>query len=217
MSPRVNRFWRRIYTHHLPLAMGTIACVVVLYITRSYPDWISRLSFATAYPAVILLMATLCVGPFNVLRRRRNPVSSDLRRDIGIWAGVVGVLHAVVGQCVHLRGRPWLYYIYERSQGHLFPLRHDQFGFANYTGLLAALFLIALFATSNDLSLRTLGTPGWKRLQRWNYLCFGLAAIHTVLYQATEARRDGFVVVSSISILLTIAIQLLGFARRRTT
>lgn len=115
-----------------------------------------------------------------------------------------------------MRGRPWLYYIYERSQIHLLPLRHDQFGFANDTGLVAVLILILLLASSNDVSLRALGTPGWKRLQRWNYLCFGSAAIHTVFYQATEGKTNAFVLVSTISILLTLALQLLGFASRRT-
>jgi sulfoxide reductase heme-binding subunit YedZ len=39
---------------------------------------------ATAYVSLALLAATLVTGPINLLRRRPNPVSTDLRRDLGI-------------------------------------------------------------------------------------------------------------------------------------
>lgn len=163
----------------------------------------------------MLLAATLWIGPWNTLRGRRTPVSTDLRRDIGIWAAIVGLTHAVVGQCVHLRGRPWLYYVYGKS-GHVLPFRHDLFGWANYTGLFGAFLLLALFATSNDLSLRALGTPQWKKLQRWNYGCFGIAAIHTLLYQTSEKLHGPFVIAAVLSVGLTALIQFAGVYRRRS-
>jgi sulfoxide reductase heme-binding subunit YedZ len=198
----------------LTLAALTTVAVVLLYMTRPYKDVVTRLSFATAYPAIILLTITLLIGPVNVLLRRRNPVSSDLRRDVGILAGVISILHAVAGQCVHLRGRPWLYYVYGPTEKHVGP-RHDIFGFSNYTGLLATLVVIALFATSNDLSLRVLGTPRWKALQRWNYAAFGLAAMHTFGYQATEKLKVIWVGTTVSCVVITVAIQIAGFLRRR--
>src|SRR5947207_8770845 len=145
----------------------SFACVAALYSTRPYKDVLSRASFATAYPALILLAATLLIGPWNWLRRRPNPISSDLRRDLGIWAGILAILHTVAGQCVHLRGRPWLYYIYGSTEHH-HGLRHDLFGLANHTGALSALVVMALLATSNEYSLRQLRTRGWEKLQRRN-------------------------------------------------
>jgi methionine sulfoxide reductase heme-binding subunit len=206
--------WRLIY-HHLPLAMATAGSFAVLFVTRPYKDWISRASFAIAYPALLFLIVTLSIGPLNLLRKQRNPISIDFRRDVGIWAGIIGLAHAVVGQCVHLRGRPWLYYIYDRRQRHLVPLRHDLFGFANFSGLLASLLLLALLATSNDLSLRSLGTPRWKQLQRWNYLCFGLAATHTTLYQISEKKLNTFVILGGVGMVLTLILQLSGYTLRR--
>ena len=41
-----------------------------------------RWSMATAYVGLALLGATLALGPLSVLRRRPNPVSTDLRRDV---------------------------------------------------------------------------------------------------------------------------------------
>lgn len=188
---------------------------LALYFTRPYRDVVTRASFATAYPALLLLALTLLTGPLNVLLRRRNPVSSDLRRDIGIWAGIFSVAHSVIGQCVHLRGRPWLYYIYDRRQSHWLPVRHDLFGFANYTGLAGTLIVLALVASSNDYSLRRLGTPGWKKLQRWNYAVFGLVAAHAIGYLLIEKQKLPFDLTIAISIALTITAQAAGYSLRR--
>ena len=65
---------------------------------------------ASAYAGLFFLAASLSLGPWNVLRRKPNPVSSDLRRDVGIWAGVLALIHTAVGLTVHLRGRMWMYF-----------------------------------------------------------------------------------------------------------
>lgn len=212
MSPRMKSRFRR---HHLPLALLSAAIVWPLYVTRPYPDVITRLSFATAWPALGLLALTLMIGPWRTLQGKAPVLSSDLRRDIGIWGGVLGVLHAVIGQCEHLRGRPWLYYVYEKTQEHLVPLRHDLFGFSNYTGLFAGLLLLALLATSNDASLRKYGGAGWKSLQRWNYVCFGLTALHTFGYLiGIQSLKWAWVATASFCILLAALLQYLGWRRR---
>jgi len=208
-----KRLQRRIVRHHLPLLVISASAAAALYYTRPYADVLTRLSFSTAYPALLLLAFTLLAGPWNVVRKRANPVSSDLRRDVGIWAGVLGVIHTAVGQCVHLRGRPWLYYVYS-SQEHHHGLRHDVFGFANYAGALSVMLLMALLATSNDWSLRRLGTPGWKRLQRWNYAVFALAAAHAIGYLTIEKQKLPFDVTIAACILITLALQACGFAAR---
>jgi sulfoxide reductase heme-binding subunit YedZ len=203
----------RLLRHHLPLFLLSAASAAALYFTRPYPDVLTRLSFSTAYPAIVLLGFTLLTGPWNILRSRVNPVSSDLRRDTGIWAGVLGIVHTAIGQCVHLRGRPWLYYVYG-PQEHHHGLRHDVFGFANYTGALSVLLLALLLATSNDWSLRRLGTPGWKTLQRWNYAVFALAAAHAIGYLVIEKQKLNFDLVIAACILITIALQACGFVMR---
>lgn len=204
-----SRLWR----HHLPLFVFSFATVAALFSTRPYRDVVSRASFAAAYPALALMAATLLVGPWNLLRRRPNPVSSDLRRDLGIWAGILGVVHAAVGQFVHLRGRPWLYYVYGSTEHHHGP-RHDLFGLANYTGALGVLLLAALFATSNDLSLKRFGTRKWKQLQRWNYAVFALVAIHSVAFQVVEKQTEPWVMMVAFCIALALIIQVGGIMRR---
>ena len=212
MSARMNsRLWR----HHLPLALGSTVIIFILYVTRPYADVITRLSFATAWPALVLLAATLIIGPWRILQGKAPILSQDLRRDIGIWGGTLGVLHACVGQFEHLRGRPWLYYVYEKTQEHLVPIRHDLFGFSNFTGLFAGLILLLLLATSNDASLRKYGGAGWKSLQRWNYACFGLTALHTFGYLiGIQSLKWTWIAAASLCVLLTTALQYLGWRRR---
>ena len=210
-----RRLRLRLVKHPLPLFVFSVIGVAALYFTRPYKDVVSRASFATAYPALALLAATLLVGPWNLVKKRKNPISSDLRRDLGIWAGILGILHSAIGQCVHLRGRPWLYYVYGPKEHHSFPLRHDLFGLANYTGAVSALLLVALLATSNDFSLQALGTPRWKQLQRWNYAVFALAAVHSFAYQGVEKQHLPFVATVALCVAITLALQVAGIARRR--
>jgi methionine sulfoxide reductase heme-binding subunit len=190
------------------LLLASVVSVWALYATRPYSDVLSRASFATAYPALVLLGATLLIGPLNLLRNRPNPVSIDLRRDLGIWAGILAILHTAIGQCVHLRERPWMYYVYGPAEHpHRLALRHDLFGFANDSGAFAALIVVALLATSNDFSLRTLGTRRWKQLQRWNYAAAALVALHAFGYQGIEKQRPQFVAVVVACVATALAMQ----------
>jgi sulfoxide reductase heme-binding subunit YedZ len=213
-----HRLSQRLWRHHLPIGFLTLAAAGLLYATRDYSDVITRLSFASAYPALFLIGLSLMIGPWKLLKRRRGvAISMDFRRDLGIWAGIAGVFHAVVGNFEHLRGRPWLYYIYENWQDkHVQPFRYDIFGLGNFTGLFAALVLLALLATSNDASLRKLGTPGWKQLQRWNYAAFALMAVHTFTYQwAIKQPNLPWVMLAFAAIATTTVLQYMGYERRR--
>jgi sulfoxide reductase heme-binding subunit YedZ len=209
-----SRLESRLSRHHLPIGALSFATVAALYFTRPYPDVLSRASFATAYPALALLAVTLLIGPWNLLSKKANPVSIDLRRDIGIWAGVLGIVHAGVGQFVHLRGRPWLYYVYGPTEHH-HGIRHDLFGLANYSGALGVLLLAMLFATSNDLSLRRFGTQKWKQLQRWNYAVFALVAAHSFAFQGVEKQKAPWVMTVVACVAAAMVVQIAGLVARR--
>lgn len=212
-----NRLTRRLIRHHLPLSVFSLVSIGILYVTRPYADWVSRASFATAYPALLLLSVTLLLGPLKMLRGKPSPISTDLRRDIGIWAGIDSILHSIIGQNVHLRGRPWLYYIYSSQEHHSFPIRHDLFGFSNYTGLLGFLAIVVLIATSNDYCLRRLGAVRWKQWQRLNYAVFALVAVHAASYVAIEKQKLPYVTFIAVCVAIAVVVQLMGVAQRRRT
>jgi sulfoxide reductase heme-binding subunit YedZ len=178
-------------------------------------DLRTQVSTGTAYVSLGCVAASLMLGPINLLRRRPNPVSSDLRRDLGIWGAVVGLVHVGFGLTVHFRGRMHLYFLPPPEANAWLPLRTDAFGGANHLGLVATLVLAVLLALSSDRALVALGTVKWKRWQRLNY--FGAVAIllHGVLYQLLEKRQIGLVLVFVLVAAGTLALQLLGLRRHR--
>jgi sulfoxide reductase heme-binding subunit YedZ len=93
-------------------------------------------------------------------------------------------------------------------------MRHDLFGLANYTGAAGTLVLIALLATSNDFSLRRLGTRKWKQLQRWNYAVFALVAVHSFAFQGVETQKVQWVITVAICVAMTLGLQIGGIVRR---
>jgi sulfoxide reductase heme-binding subunit YedZ len=137
-----------------------------------------------------------------VLLRKPNPVSFDLRRDLGIWAGVLALVHTVAGLNVHLRGKMWLYFVDAHHH-----VRRDAFGFGNYTGAVAALVFGLLLALSNDVSLRNLGIERWKCLQQWAYVGVVLTAAHAITYQQIEKRMVSFDVVLYVVLGVMLAFQ----------
>ena len=206
-----KNYWVHRLKFNLVLLFFAILIVYLVYRTTP-PDLRHRLSMGTAYASLAYLGLALGLGPWNILRGKPNPVSLDLRRDIGIWSGILAVLHTVIGLTVHLRGRMWMYFF---KQLRPLALQNTLFGFANFVGLGAALLFLMLLAISNDFSLRTLGTRGWKSLQRWTYVALGLSAVHGIAYQVIEKRRLPWIELFASLVTATVAIQLAGFKRFR--
>src|SRR5882757_3562219 len=205
-----NNYWVRRYRRHFVLVAAAFAIVCLAYSATPPPDVRYRLSMATAYAGLFFLGVSLWLGPWNVLRRRPNPISFDLRRDVGIWTGILAILHTGIGLTVHLRGRMWMYFF---KRLHPLRLQNTQFGFANFTGLAAALLFLMLLALSNDVSLRALKTNRWKSLQRWTYVAFVLTAAHGIADQLIEKRHVPWVLVFALVMAAVAAAQVLAFVQ----
>jgi sulfoxide reductase heme-binding subunit YedZ len=198
-------------TRHFILFLVSCVTGAAFYLILATDDPIWWLSMASAYVSLVLLALALIIGPWNKLRGRPNPVSGYLRRDIGIWAGVLGVVHVVAGLQVHFRGKMWLYFLPPADAHYTFPIRIDPFGLTNYAGLGATLILLLLLSLSNDASLRAFGAVRWKSLQRWNYACAILTVAHGAVFQIMEKRTVGFVLAFAAIVLLVLAMQFAGF------
>lgn len=203
---------RRIF-RNLILVVVAVAVLIVVYGGLESRNPIFKLSMATAYAALFFLAAALSIGPFNILSGRANPVSTYLRRDVGIIAGILSLIHVVMGLQVHFTGRMWLYFIYPLKEHHWLYLRHDIFGFANHSGLIAALIVVMLLCLSNNKSMRKLGSSRWKRLQRWNYVGVVLIVGHGILFQLIEKRSFPYVVLFTLIAAFMIAAQVSGYLR----
>jgi methionine sulfoxide reductase heme-binding subunit len=196
------------------LAVIAIVATLTFFLLLSSPDIIWRLSMATAYAGLLYLATALIIGPINVLRGAPNPLSINLRRDIGIMAGILALAHTIVGLFVHLRPDPIQYFFYRTPAG-IGGLRYDLWGAANDVGLLAALVILVLLTVSNNLSIRIMGGATWKRIQRWSYIGAILVIVHGLLYQAVEKRKPVLVAAVLIVAVAVTMVQLLAFHRIR--
>jgi sulfoxide reductase heme-binding subunit YedZ len=157
----------------------------------------SQLTVATGYIATVLLALTLLVGPLNLLLRRRNPLSSYLRRDLGTWVVIFSVAHVVLALRSDYHG-VWTFVSFFVADGR--PLT-DDFGLGNWTGLAALVIAVGLLAISTTRSIRELRPERWKSLQRLNYTLFVLVVLHAIFFGAVrEASPFNGVLLLSVTV-----------------
>jgi sulfoxide reductase heme-binding subunit YedZ len=188
---------RRVVTHVVLGALVAAGVWPAAWLWSEKP-WVRVITLETGYASLVLLAATLSIGPLQLaMRRRRNPVNIYLRRDIGIWAALTGLVHVVAGFQVHFGGDVLRYFLDAGGK----PLM-SVFAAGNWLGLGAALLLTVLLAISNDRALRLLRGPIWKTLQRSNYVVVTLTVFHTVAYQFV---RDASLAASAVLAALVVA------------
>jgi sulfoxide reductase heme-binding subunit YedZ len=180
---------------------------------------IQQLTIASGYVALGLLSVTLLLGPLNLVLRKRNPISTYLRRDVGIWTAAFNIVHVVSAALIHVSHGSGLvatilhFFLAEDGT----PLGNS-FGLGNWTGLAALLIVLALLATSSDIALRTLKARPWKWIQRLTYLLFVLVVLHTFFYGALLRITSPFTLLLLLSVITVSVGQATGFLiwRRRS-
>ncbi len=166
---------------------------------------VARLTVATGYVATGLLALTLLIGPANLLLRRRNPVSSYLRRDAGMWTAIFSVVHVIYGLQAQGRLRNALDYFVVDGR----PLTNS-FGLGNWTGLAATMIVVGLLALSSDFALRKLQARPWKRLQRLNYALVALVIAHALFYGALMRTSSPYTLLLLLSVIAVFLGQAVG-------
>jgi methionine sulfoxide reductase heme-binding subunit len=230
-----GRDWRRrLLFHHVPIALASVVVLVLFMGLSPFANvghgdtsfgfqlsslqpgddsYVSRLTIATGYIATGLLALTLLIGPTNLLLRRRNPVSSYLRRDLGTWTAIFSVVHVTVSFQT-LGGGVFTFVEFFFANGT--PLITD-FGLGNWTGLAALVIVVGLLAISTTRSVRELKPERWKSLQRVNYTLFALVVLHAVFYGALQRPTSPFTLVLIFTVIAVLLGQAIGISlyRRR--
>jgi methionine sulfoxide reductase heme-binding subunit len=164
-----------------------------------------QFTVATGYVATGLLVLTLLVGPGYLLLRRRNPISTYLARDAGMWAAVLSFVHVIFGWEAHASVTdPLPMFVQDGS-----PLT-TSFGLGNWTGLAATMIVVALLATSSDFALRKLKARRWKRIQRLNYASFALVVAHAFFYGAVLRTDSPYTLLLLLSVIAVVVGQAVG-------
>ena len=204
-----NGIATRIKIHYIPmLILSIIFCLLFSVFWKPSLPSIPFITYTSGYLSIFLLAVSLLLGPLNLMLNLKNPLSTYIRRDIGIFGGVLGMVHSVVGLFMHFTGRPWLYFVEE--VGESFAIRSGNFGFANYTGFVGAIILILLVTISNDYFLGKLKAAKWKNLQRLTYLMFLLVIAHSVFYRLTAGKEDLIIYLYLPLLLIILIVQFVG-------
>lgn len=177
----MNKLILRLKKHYLPFIFTVLIVGLIFYLKKPYRDFITYITDTTGYVSIIGIAILLIIGTVNLLLKHKNPISTYFRRDLGITAGILAIIHSITGLFVHLRGKNWQYFFIKVEHG--YSIRLDNFGLANYTGLISSFIIILLLITSNDYLLRKLNSTNWKIIQRFTYLMYVLAIIHCVYYR----------------------------------
>ncbi len=167
MLNNINRFLKRVPTWVIYL-LGTLPALWLTFQTLTGGigvDPVRGIEWGLGLWAVRLLIATLCISPLrwaglNLLR---------FRRQFGLVAFAYVALHFSAWLTIDM-GLRW-------SQ--IIPDLYKRWYIL--IGMSALLLLIPLAATSNNWSIRKLGSLNWNRLHRLAYVATGLAMIHFLM------------------------------------
>ncbi|TKI57110.1 hypothetical protein E8L90_17470 [Brevibacillus antibioticus] len=191
-------FGRRLVAHVSLLSLILLGVSWMWADFSSFPP-LETWSMILGYLSFILIGCTLLIGPLQSwLPARWMAINLSIRRDIGIWAGLTGLLHVIL-VLVLFESEPRLMILQEnRSEktdgwlGLFFFASSDLTmwpspnwtlaGVANYLGLLAFFILLALWLTSSARAEKWLGGSSWKRLHLANPWLFVIVLFHGLIY-----------------------------------
>lgn len=159
------------------IALGLAA---VFWSTRRDLDPMHALNRAFADTSLLLMLATLAIGPLV----RIWPAAVPLviwRREVGNWSVFAALEHV----WIVLSG--WVQWDLTRLFYSFNLFKNDWaldqgFALGNLLGIIALGVGLPLLATSNDASVRLLGSSGWKYLQQGIYVLFWLVVLHTAYF-----------------------------------
>ncbi|MED1913784.1 ferric reductase-like transmembrane domain-containing protein [Bacillus thuringiensis] len=191
-------FGRRLVAHVSILSLILLGATWMWTDFSSFPA-LETWSMLLGYLSFILIGCTLLIGPLQSwLPANWTAVSLSIRRYIGIWAGLTGLLHVIL-VLVLFESEPRLMIIHEnrseKADGWLGLFFFDSSdptmwpspnwtltGVANYLGLLAFFILLALWLTSSARAEKWLGGSSWKRLHLANPWLFIIVLFHGLIY-----------------------------------
>lgn len=172
----------RLVGRHTLVGLMALAIGAVFWFTRL--DWDPEMRFwrAVGDASLLLLIVALTLGPLA----RLWPATAKLlpwRREVGIWFGVLALVHTLLILNGWVRWDVGSFFGYEfiPQLGRVARIEPG-FGLANLTGLVATAWALLLTATSSDWAIKKLGPSAWKWLHYGSYSIFYLVALHTFYF-----------------------------------
>ncbi len=125
--------------------------------------------------ALIFLMVTLSVGPLSKILKRKNLIA--LRRMLGLLTYFYAVLHLASYIIIDLQ-LDWHEFVKDVTKRNFIIL-----------GMTSVVLLTPLALTSNNISLKILGSKSWKKLHYLVYPAAIIAIIHFFMMIRADYHR----------------------------
>lgn len=196
--------------YHLMMAALSGAALGLAAASGPWLGAADRLSIVSAYLCLILMAGALAYGPVHALRNGRPVGNSPIRRSMGIWSALNGLLHFLLANALAMNYEYLGLYVDNAAEPPSSEIRSALYSWGTISGYVIAVAFILLLALSNDRALRRLGMTWWKRLQRTTYIAFLLTCGHAFAFQVLETRKVEWVYLVLLVLLVVIVGQGLG-------
>jgi sulfoxide reductase heme-binding subunit YedZ len=205
--------WR----HHGLLALGSLVATGLFVLFDTGSTLLDEMSLATAYLCLTFMAVAISLGPLRVLEKYPLALNIYLRRDIGIWAGLTGLVHLFVATELSMSQRYMQLFVNVSTNLLSDDVRTELFSWGSIAGFVVGIFVLILLFLSNDKILRLIGPVWWKRLQRLAYPAFILTVLHGFAFQALESRSIIAIGIVTVAFIGVVILQIFGFrtVRRR--
>lgn len=173
---------RRLILRHTGVALTALLMGYGFWLGRLDWDPEMRLWRAVGDASFMLLVGALAIGPLARLWSASGRLLA-WRREIGIWFGVLALVHTLLALHGWVRWDVMRFFGYEfiPELGRMARIEPG-FGLANLVGLVALFWSLVLTATSSDKAMSVLGAAAWKWLQYGAYIIYYLVVLHTFYF-----------------------------------
>lgn len=172
-----------------------------------------NLSIISAYLCLLFICAALLIGPSRIWRGGAPILNIHLRRDIGIWAGLMGLLHFFLANVLAMNFEYQALFVENAVGPPSAAVRDQLYLWGIILGYVVAVLVLILMALSSDKVLRMVGARWWKRLQRLSYFAFAATVVHAFAFQILETRPPLWIVLVSAATVTVISMQVIAFCK----
>ena len=152
-----------------------LTCDSIYGTTFMSVDPVQKLNRELGDWALIFLMVTLSVGPLSKILKRKNLIA--LRRMLGLLTYFYAVLHLTSYIIIDLQ-LDWHEFVKDVTKRNFIIL-----------GMTSVVLLTPLALTSNNISLKILGSKSWKKLHYLVYPAAIIAIIHFFMMIRADYHR----------------------------
>ncbi|MBT8422725.1 MAG: hypothetical protein KJP03_06380, partial [Gammaproteobacteria bacterium] len=132
--------------NHLLLALGVVTTLAAAAQAGPDPSALDRLSFVSAYQCLLLLGAALLIGPIKAWDNGFPVGNSHTRRDVGIWAGITGMLHFFLANVLSMNFSYLEFFVENASRPPSAEVRNQLYSTGTILGYVIAVVFLILMA-----------------------------------------------------------------------